>query len=142
MFVRWLILLLFLILPTFTSVAAERRTPVVEAVAKARDAVVNIRTEQIVRRRSSPFFGFGDSIFEQFFNDMLPPRSYKTQSLGSGVIINAKGYILTNAHVVEKASKIFVALPENNKELEATLIGMDSRIDLAVLKIEQQADHK
>lgn len=116
-------------------VAAERRTPVVNAVAKARDAVVNIRTEQIVQRRNSPFFGFGDSLFEQFFSSMLPPRSYKTQSIGSGVIIDADGYILTNAHVVEKASKIFVALPEKNKELEAELIGQDSRIDLAVLKI-------
>ncbi|MDB4470849.1 trypsin-like peptidase domain-containing protein, partial [Deltaproteobacteria bacterium] len=127
--------------PLFDSVAADRRTAVVEAVATARDAVVNIRTEQIVRRRSSPFFGFGDSIFDQFFNDMLQPRSYKTQSLGSGVIIDGRGYILTNAHVVEKASKIFVALPENNKELEATLIGMDNRIDLAVLKIEQQGPY-
>lgn len=139
---RHLLIALFL-LPLFVSAAAaaERRTPVVLAVAKARAAVVNIRTEEIVRRQSSPFFGFGDSLFEQFFNDMLPPRSYKTQSLGSGVIINAKGYILTNAHVVEKASKIFVALPENNKELEATLVGMDNRIDLAVLKIAQQGTY-
>ena len=138
MFARWLTVLLFFFFIATAAVAAERRTPVVEAVAKARDAVVNIRTEQIVQRRSSPFFGFGDSIFEQFFNNMLPPRSYKTQSLGSGVIINAKGYILTNAHVVEKASKIFVALPEHSKELEASLVGMDRRIDLAVLKIEEE----
>lgn len=141
MFFRLLILVLLLFLPVLNSVAAERRTAVVEAVAKARDAVVNIRTEQIVQRRSSPFFGFGDSIFEQFFNDMLPPRSYKTQSLGSGVIIDEQGYVLTNAHVVEKASKIFVALPEKNKELEAKLIGMDNRIDLAVLKIVQQGTY-
>lgn len=133
---RFLIIGLLLLLPLFDAVAAERRTAVVEAVAKARDAVVNIRTEEIVQRRSNPFFGFGDSIFDQFFNDMLPSRSYKTQSLGSGVIIDGRGYILTNAHVVGKASKIFVALPENNKELEARLIGMDNRLDLAVLQIE------
>ncbi len=138
MLVRLLTIFLLLLSSVGNCGAAERRTAVVEAVAKARDAVVNIRTEEIVRRRSSPFFGFGDSIFDQFFNDMLPSRSYKTQSLGSGVIIDEKGYILTNAHVVEKASKVFVALPETNKELEAKLIGMDSRIDLAVLKIEQK----
>lgn len=138
MFARLLIIFLLLLSSVINSVAAERRTAVVEAVAKARDAVVNIRTEEIIRRSSSPFFGFGDSIFDQFFNDMLPSRNYKTQSLGSGVIIDEKGYILTNAHVVDKASKIFVALPEANKELEAKLIGMDTRIDLAVLKIEQK----
>lgn len=142
MFVRRLLILLFFTFFTVSSVgAAERRTAVVAAVAKARGAVVNIRTEQIVRRSNSPFFGFGDSIFEQFFNDMLSPRSYKTQSLGSGVIIDPAGYILTNAHVVNKASKIFVALPEQNKELEATLIGEDTSIDLAVLKIVQQGEY-
>ena len=66
---------------------------------------------------------------------MLPSRVYKTQALGSGVIIDPKGYILTNAHVIDKASKIFVALSEESKELEATLIGQDNRLDLAVLKI-------
>lgn len=133
--------LLLLLISVTVAPAAERRTAVVDAVAKARDAVVNIRTEQIVRSSSSPFFGFGDSIFEQFFNDMLPPRVYKTQSLGSGVIIDSKGYILTNAHVVDKASKIYVALPEQNKELEATLVGKDSRIDLAVLKIVEEGNY-
>lgn len=129
------LLLIGLLLPQPSTFANERKTPIVEAVAKTRQAVVNIRTEQIVQRRSSPFFGFGDSMFEQFFSDMLPPRSYKTQSLGSGVIIDSKGHILTNAHVIDKASKIYVALPDRKKELEATLIGQDNRIDLAVLKI-------
>lgn len=115
--------------------AAERRTVIVDAVAKARRAVVNIRTEKIVQRRRSSFFGFGDSMFDQFFRDMMPPQSYKTQSLGSGVIIDDQGHILTNAHVVDKASRIFVALSDRNRELEAMLIGSDERIDLAVLKI-------
>ncbi|WP_321372262.1 trypsin-like peptidase domain-containing protein [uncultured Desulfuromusa sp.] len=136
MIIRRLLLVIFLV--TFLSqsgLAAERRTPVVDAVAKARAAVVNIRTEKLVQRRNSPFFGFGDSIFDQFFQDMLPPRSYKTQSLGSGVIIDAAGHILTNAHVVDKASKIFIALSDNQPELEAELIGKDNRLDLAILKI-------
>lgn len=134
------LLLIGLFCPLSSAVASERRTPIVEAVAKTRQAVVNIRTEQIVQRRSSPFFGFGDSMFEQFFSDMLPPRSYKTQSLGSGVVIDRQGHILTNAHVIDKASKIYVALPDRKKELEATLIGQDNRIDLAVLKIEGEGD--
>ncbi|MCW8858790.1 MAG: trypsin-like peptidase domain-containing protein [Deltaproteobacteria bacterium] len=133
--------LLCLVLLTSLAFSAERRTPIVDAVSTARDAVVNIRTEKIIQRRNRPFFGFGDSIFDQFFQDMLPSRSYKTQSLGSGVIIDDQGHILTNAHVVDKASKIFVALTDNNRELEAELIGEDTRIDLAVLKIVEKGKY-
>jgi len=115
--------------------AASRRTPVVSVVEKAGPAVVNIRTEQIVKRRGSPLFGFGDSIFEEFFRGFGPTRVFKTQSLGSGVIIDPRGYILTNAHVIEQASKIFVALPGEQKEVEAQLIGMQERLDLAVIRI-------
>ncbi|MEA3544357.1 MAG: trypsin-like peptidase domain-containing protein [Thermodesulfobacteriota bacterium] len=140
-FHRMLMFFLFFILICQSSFAAERRTPIVDAVAKARAAVVNIRTEKLVQRRSSPFFGFGDSIFDQFFRDMLPPRSYKTQSLGSGVIIDADGHILTNAHVVDKASKIYIALSDNQLELEAELIGKDNRIDLAILKIVETGEY-
>ena len=132
---RFFILMILLFYFSSNSHAAERQTPIVIAVAKARDAVVNIRTEKVVQRRSRPFFGFGDSIFDQFFQEMMPPRSFKTQSLGSGVIIDAEGHILINAHVVDKASKIFIALSDNQPELEAKLIGKDSRIDLAILQI-------
>jgi serine protease Do len=116
--------------------AYQRRTPVVEAVEKAGPSVVNIRTEKIVERRSSPFFGFSDPFFEEFFRDLSPPRTYTTQALGSGVIIDPRGFVLTNAHVIEKASRIFAALPGRDKELEAVLVGVDDQIDLAVLRIE------
>ncbi|MDY0267796.1 trypsin-like peptidase domain-containing protein [Trichloromonas sp.] len=118
-----------------SAVAAERRTPVVTAVEKAGPAVVNIRTEKVVRRSGSPFFGFSDPFFDQFFRDLAPPRAYKTQSLGTGVIIDAQGLVLTNAHVIEKASKIFVALTTGGRELEAELVGKDHQLDLAVLRI-------
>ncbi len=131
---RFMLSLLFILLCQ-PALAANRRTAVVDAVAKARVAVVNIRTEKIVQHGNNPFFGFGDSIFDQFFRELMPSQSYRTQALGSGVIIDAQGHILTNAHVVDKASKIYVALSENSRELEAKLIGKDTRIDLAVLKI-------
>lgn len=138
---RFLVCLFLVIFFSYPAFAAERRTPIVDAVSKARDAVVNIRTEQIVERRSNPFFGFGEPIFEQFFEDMLPTRSYTTQSLGSGVIIVEDGHILTNAHVVNKASKIFVALTNQKHELEARLIGADERVDLAVLRIVKEGSY-
>lgn len=115
--------------------AYERRTAVVDTVAKAGPAVVNIRTEQVVQRRSSPFFGFGDSFFDEFFNQFATTRSYRTQSLGSGAIIDSRGYVVTNAHVVEKASKIYVALPGERQEREADLVGLDPATDLAVVKV-------
>lgn len=115
--------------------AHDRRTAVVETVEKAGPAVVNIRTEQIVQRRTTPFFGFGDSFFNEFFNQFTPPRSYRTQALGSGVIIDSRGFLVTNAHVVEKASRIYVALPGDGKEREASLVGVDPSTDLAVIKV-------
>ena len=113
-----------------------RQSAIVDVVSLAGPAVVNIRTEQIVRRGGSAMFGFGDTLFEQFFSGFGTPRIYKTQSLGSGVLIDARGYVLTNAHVVEQASKIYVALDGRHKEIEATLVGIHARLDLAVIKIE------
>ena len=121
---------------TATAHEVSRQSAVVEVVQKAGPAVVNIRTEQIVRRSGTPMFGFGDSIFEQFFSGFSTHRNFKTQSLGSGVLIDSRGYVLTNAHVVEQASKIFVALDGQHKEIEATLVGMHVRLDLAVIRIE------
>lgn len=136
------LLLLLAVLPGLLAPAAasafERRTPVVVAIEKAGPAVVNIRTEQIVKRRSSPLFGFGDSFFEDFFRNFAPPQVYHTQSLGSGVIIDPRGYVLTNDHVVEQASKIFVAVPGHTKEMEAELVGADPCQDLAVVRIKKK----
>lgn len=118
--------------------AHERRTAVVDTVAKAGPAVVNIRTEQIVQRQTSPFFGFGDSFFDDFFGQFAQTRSYRTQSLGSGAVIDGRGFLVTNAHVVDKASKIYVALPGEKTERDATLIGIDPATDLAVIKVESE----
>lgn len=127
--------LIFIFMSFSPLYAYERRTAIVETVAKTGSAVVNIRTEQLIKRRTSPFFGFGDSFFEDFFNQFAQTRLFRTQSLGSGAIINENGVIVTNAHVVEKASKIYVALPEERQEREASLLGIDAVTDLAVIQL-------
>jgi serine protease Do len=102
-----------------------RRTAITRAVEKVEPTVVsvNVIKTRYVRRRLSFFFGFYDEI----------PQNIK--SIGSGVIFSKEGYILTNAHVVEGATKIKVIL-EDNRQFEAELIGTDSIYDIAVLKIE------
>ncbi len=117
---------------------ASRRTPVVEAVEKVAPSVVNISTEKIVEKRYKPFGGFNGDVFDDFFNrfyDQLPSSKYKQQTLGSGVVINPKGYILTNEHVILRASKVKVTMPDES-EADARIIGADPKFDLAILKID------
>jgi serine protease Do len=106
-----------------------RRSEIVQVVEKVSPAVVNISAEQTVQRRSSPwddfFFGFG---FQG------PPRRYKTQSLGSGILIRGDGLVLTNDHVVSGASKI-VATTRAGQEFQCDVVGSDRDNDLAVLRI-------
>lgn len=115
--------------------ADERRNPVVRAVEASAPAVVNIRTEQLVNRRSNPLFGFGGSLFEEFFGQFSAPPVYTTRSLGSGVVIDPAGLVLTNAHVTARASKIYIALPGQRREVEARLVGYDELLDLAVVRL-------
>ncbi|MFH1338576.1 MAG: trypsin-like peptidase domain-containing protein [Candidatus Omnitrophota bacterium] len=117
-------------------------------VAKgAGEAVVSISTESIRRFGSrgrgnfrTPFedyFG-GDEFFRRFFEDFfgeIPEREYKQMGLGSGVIIDAEGYVLTNEHVVSGADKVTVTLPDGRK-FKAEIKGEDTHSDLAVIKID------
>jgi serine protease Do len=101
---------------------ASRRTPVVAVVEKVSPAVVNISAESTVRE-VDPFFGlFG-------FGSRRP-----AQSLGSGFIIDRNGIVVTNAHVIEGASRITVTLLDG-RELEADVLGSDRDADIAVLKV-------
>jgi Do/DeqQ family serine protease len=113
---------------------SSRRSPVVIAVEKVGPAVVNIST--IVHERVSPFFPFaGDDFFRDFFPDLFS-REYSYTSLGSGVIIDGeKGYVVTNHHVVSRATEIKV-ITSDEKEYVARLLGSDPRSDLAVLKVD------
>ncbi|MBB5021100.1 trypsin-like peptidase domain-containing protein [Desulfurispira natronophila] len=112
-----------------------RRTPVVEAVEKVGSAVVNISTLS-VQQTSSPFV-IDDPFFNEFFRDFFPGfgRSYETQSLGSGVIIDCRGHILTNAHVVAGATAITI-FTSDNREHSVRVLGSDTRSDIAVLAME------
>lgn len=116
-----------------------RETPVVRAVRMASPAVVNINTKSVVTQRSPfGFLGRGGDPFEQFFRDFFIPqeREMTYTSLGSGVIIDGKkGLILTNEHVVTRASEIRVSLADE-REFTAEVIGSDPDSDLAVLKID------
>ena len=93
---------------------------------KVAPAVVNISAEQTLRRRPS--------ILDDFFFGFDPRRERRGQSLGSGSIIDPKGIIVTNGHVVSGASKI-TAMTKSGLELECEVVGADSDNDLAVLRV-------
>src|SRR5690554_790198 len=98
-------------------------------------AVVNIATQGRVRAQN-PLME--DPFFRRFFNMPDMPQERRATSAGSGVIVDAKqGYVLTNAHVVRNAEQIEITLLDG-RTLEAELIGMDSEVDLAVLKVPAQ----
>ena len=95
-------------------------------------SVVNINTQTRVRVRS-PLMD--DPFFRRFFNVPDIPRERVSQSLGSGVIVDAqKGYVLTNYHVIAGADEVFVGL-KDGRSLEAKLIGIDPDTDLAMVQI-------
>ncbi|MGH8120162.1 MAG: Do family serine endopeptidase, partial [Gammaproteobacteria bacterium] len=96
-------------------------------------AVVNIATEGRIQLRQNPLFA--DPFFQQFFNIPDQPIERKTQSLGSGVIVDAKrGLVLTNNHVIANAVQITVTL-RDGRHLEAELVGTDPETDVAVIRI-------
>lgn len=102
-------------------------------VKKESPVVVNISTRQVVKVRQKSPFG-DDEFFRRFFGE-LPPREQVRQSLGSGFIISKDGYILTNNHVVDKATDIKVSL-HDGRIFEAKLIGKAPEVDVALIKIE------
>ena len=116
-----------------------------ELAEKALPAVVNISTRQTVERQRSPDlpqFPPG-SPFEEFFRKFFdrepgdrqdaPPR--RATSLGSGFIVDPSGFIVTNHHVIDKADEILVRL-QDDRELQAEVVGRDPKTDLAVLRVE------
>jgi Do/DeqQ family serine protease len=113
--------------PDFTDVAA-RTVP----------TVTNISAEQAVRRRMSPFSS--DPFFQHFFggDDLFGGRSRPQQSLGSGVIVSADGYMVTNNHVIGDDVEAVTVVLADKREVPAKIIGTDQYTDLAVLKVDLQ----
>ena len=112
------------------------QTSYADLVSRVSPAVVTIRsTERMRAAQQYPFMD--DPMFREFFGDRLPQQQapQRVQGVGSGVIVNPEGYILTNHHVVDGAIEIKVELTDN-RTFTAKLVGSDPPSDLAVLKID------
>ncbi len=106
------------------------------AVAATAPAVVNVYASKVYQERSHPLFS--DPLFRRFFGDVpTMPKKRRDSSIGSGVIMNTTGYILTNAHVIQNADNIQITL-NDGRLAQAQLIGLDVDTDLAVLNIPMQ----
>jgi serine protease Do len=141
---------LFFLFLSFGVQAQNRGLPdFTELVEKQGAAVVNISTTQLVRgnaRGAQPFpFDENDPMYD-FLRRFMPrqpggpaqpeaPRDFESRSLGSGFVVSADGYVLTNAHVVDAADEVLVRLTDK-REFKAKVIGVDKRTDVALIKIE------
>lgn len=116
---------------------ARRKTPVSEVFERCRDGVVNVSTQTVVElgslRRGSPF--------DDFFDSGPRRRNAVTQSVGSGAIIHAQGFIVTNAHVVARATDIQVTFADGTSQ-PAEIVATDPEHDLAILKVNARAPLK
>jgi serine protease Do len=113
-----------------------RRTATVDVVQHVGPSVVNITTERL-SETSSPFRvrpDNSDPRYEAFFDNFFEPRARTVQSLGSGVIFDREGHVLTNEHVIAKATRVRVAIADG-REFDAEVVGADANNDLAVLRI-------
>jgi len=140
------LLLLWLLLPLCAFAQGRDLPDFTELVEKQGPAVVNISTTQNVREQAKgpqmPNLDEDDPFYE-FFRRFAPqnpgpgqnPHGFTNRSLGSGFIISADGYLLTNAHVVDGADEITVRLTDK-REFKAKVIGADKRTDVALIKIE------
>ncbi len=116
-----------------TEVEGEAMPSLAPMVERVTPAVVNIATEGRVQIRQNPLLN--DPFFKRFFNIPDQPRERKTQSLGTGVIIDAeRGLVVTNNHVIANAHQITVNLRDGRK-FQAELIGTDPETDVAVIRI-------
>ena len=131
---------IFLIL-IFSSVAHAKEIPssFADLAEKLMPSVVNISTTTTVTTKSNPFpFEFPPgSPFEDMFGEFGTPQERKTSALGSGFIIDEKGIIITNNHVIQGAEDIYIRL-DDGREYKAKVIGADPLSDIAVLKIDSK----
>jgi serine protease Do len=120
----------------FQNVADAIAPAVVNISSVKRAAVQSVRGGAPNPFQGSPFERFfGDEFFERMQPPQGPPGGFSQQGLGTGVIVNSEGYILTNNHVVEGADEITVRLSDK-RSFKAKIVGTDAKTDLAVIKID------
>jgi Do/DeqQ family serine protease len=138
--IRTSVALLLSLLAASPLAAQDRRVPQSQAelrlsyapiVQRVQPAVVNVYAAKVVQNRN-PFLD--DPIFRRFFGLQGGPQEQMQRSLGSGVMIDASGLVVTNVHVIEGADEVKVSLSDK-REFEAEIVLKDSRTDLAVLKL-------
>ena len=121
-----------MVIPAARADVARRRSPVTDVVQKVGPAVVFIGTEQVVDRRMR-----GSPLEELLLGDGRRPQRQTVQSLGSGVIIDPSGTIVTNDHVIRGASAVHVVLADG-RQIDAEVVGADAQNDLAVLRVQSK----
>ncbi len=143
---RFKLFIIFISLAFVQTVQAAELPNFTELVEQVGPAVVNISTTQKVSAHGNlppgmemPDFPEGSpwsDLFKKFFGDKgAPSEDFNTQSLGSGFIIDASGYVITNNHVIRDAEEVIVRL-NDRREFKAKIIGSDPRSDVALLKVE------
>ena len=119
-------------------ITVNRNTVITNAIELASHSVVGINVTQIKNKSSDPF---SDPFFNQFFDPFyrFKKNSYSVKSVGSGIIVDSNGYIVTNSHVIENASEIVVSY-SNGENYDAVVVGVDELTDVALLKIEANGE--
>ena len=129
-----------IVLFTFTLSSFAQNAPVsfADLAEKLMPSVVNISTTQTITTRNNPFPNFQfppGSPFEDMFKEFGTPQERQSSALGSGFIIDKKGIVVTNNHVIQGADDIIVRV-DGDKEYKAKVIGADPLSDIAVLQLE------
>ena len=136
-FFHYCLILIVLVLPISFAYAKSVPSSFADLAERLMPSVVNIASTQTIRTTSNPFpFEFPEgSPFEDMFKEFNQPSERKATGLGSGFIIDEKGIVVTNNHVIQGAEDIVVSV-NGSKEYKAKVIGKDPYMDLAVLQIE------
>jgi len=134
-----LLAFVFTALPALAVSAFDLQQDFVRAAERVSPAVVSIKCVRVVA--VGPMMGFEEEFFrgtpfEDFFREMLPPRTLRQRQVGqgSGVIIDSRGFILTNHHVIAGAQAITVHL-QDGRTLQGRIVGSDPRFDLALIQV-------
>ena len=131
-----------------TATADALQAAFVNVAEKVRPSVVNIGTVQVARSRRAPVVpnpGTDDPFFKDFFDQFFgrggPGRreEFRQPGLGSGVIIDKRGYVLTNFHVIRGADSVTIKLP-SKQELQGRIVGTDAKTDLAIIQFQPQGE--